>query len=63
MRDILDRLKAPGRSDPEANVFQLFKNWLCDAIKGKWLVVLDNADNDSFLLEPPTTFGLGEGKT
>jgi hypothetical protein len=63
VRDVLDRLKAPGRSDPEANVFQLFKTWLCDATKGKWLVVLDNADDDRFLLEPPTALGSGEGKT
>ncbi|GAB7334635.1 hypothetical protein MBLNU13_g06596t2 [Cladosporium sp. NU13] len=63
LRDVLDRLKTPGRSDPEANVFQLFKNWLCDATKGKWLVVLDNADDDSFLLETPTTLRSGEGKT
>jgi tetratricopeptide (TPR) repeat protein len=63
VRDVLDRLKAPGRSHPEANVFQLFRTWLCDARKGKWLIVLDNADDDSFLLEPPTTLGIGEGKT
>ena len=63
VRDVLDRLKAPRRSDPEANIFQLFKTWLCDATKGKWLVVLDNADDDSFLLESPTTLGSGEGET
>lgn len=36
-------------------MFKLLRTWLHDAKKGSWLVILDNADNVSFLLEPPDT--------
>ncbi|KAI7973725.1 hypothetical protein EIK77_000227 [Talaromyces pinophilus] len=36
----------PGRDDPKMNVFQLVSQWLCDESNGRWLMVLDNADDD-----------------
>lgn len=53
IRDTLEQLKVPGWSEPKANVFQLFRSWLRDEQHGRWLIVLDNADNVSFLVEPP----------
>lgn len=53
--DILDQLKVSRRNDPRANVFQLLRIWLWDAIRGDWLIVSDNADDVRFLLEPLTT--------
>ncbi|CAK1368378.1 unnamed protein product [Cercospora beticola] len=53
-RDTADLLQLFGREDPNADVLQLLRNWLRDASKGSWLMVLDNADDASFLLEPPT---------
>lgn len=38
-------------------MFQLLRTWLYDAKKGSWLVILDNADDVSFLLEPPDIAG------
>ncbi|CAG7947031.1 unnamed protein product [Penicillium salamii] len=35
-----------GRDDPKTNLFQLVYQWLCDARNGRWLMILDNADND-----------------
>ncbi|KAJ5938334.1 hypothetical protein N7466_001468 [Penicillium verhagenii] len=36
----------PGRDDPKTNILQLVFQWLCDARNGRWLMVLDNADDD-----------------
>ncbi|PPJ51655.1 hypothetical protein CBER1_08787 [Cercospora berteroae] len=54
-RDMADLLQLSGREDPNADVLQLLRNWLRDASKGRWLMVLDNVDDASFLLEPPTS--------
>lgn len=54
VRDVADLTKIPGRRDPKANVFELFRNWLCDSSKGRWLLVLDNVDDAGFLLASPT---------
>jgi tetratricopeptide (TPR) repeat protein len=37
----------PGREDPKTNILQLVYLWLCDPGNGRWLMVLDNADDDS----------------
>jgi hypothetical protein len=49
-RDIADRLKVRGRHDPKANIFKLVHDWLCDSARGKWVLILDNVDDASFLL-------------
>ncbi|GAM34005.1 hypothetical protein TCE0_014r01313 [Talaromyces pinophilus] len=36
----------PRQDDMEMNILQLVYQWLCDARHGRWLMVLDNADND-----------------
>ncbi|KAJ5745111.1 hypothetical protein N7520_010293 [Penicillium odoratum] len=36
----------PGRDDPKINILQLVYRWLCDPGNGRWLMVLDNADDD-----------------
>ena len=57
VRDVADQLKLPGRKNPKTDLLQLFRSWLRDENKGRWLVVLDNADNANVLLEPPATSG------
>ncbi|KAM0688913.1 hypothetical protein Q7P36_010989 [Cladosporium allicinum] len=54
VRGVLDQLRVRGRKDPKANVFQLLRNRLCDATKGPWLVILDNADDVRVLLGSPS---------
>ncbi|KAK8115635.1 hypothetical protein PG984_012137, partial [Apiospora sp. TS-2023a] len=44
-RGIAERLNLPGRSNPNANVCQLVNNWLCDEGNGRWVLILDNADD------------------
>ena len=46
-RDIADRLLLPGREDPKADVLQLVHAWLSDGRNGRWLMILDNVDDDS----------------
>ncbi|EPS32151.1 hypothetical protein PDE_07111 [Penicillium oxalicum 114-2] len=52
-RDIAEQLKIPHRLDPKANIFKLVENWLRDENKGKWICILDNADDDKFLCSLP----------
>ncbi|PYH80994.1 TPR-like protein [Aspergillus uvarum CBS 121591] len=48
-REIADRVKLPGRKDPKANIFQIVGDWLSEERRGKWILVLDNVDDDEFL--------------
>ncbi|KAG9568778.1 hypothetical protein KCU77_g642, partial [Aureobasidium melanogenum] len=41
-----------GRDDPKADIIQLFQGWLQNSRNGRWLLVLDNADEASYLLQP-----------
>ncbi|PVH92333.1 putative kinesin [Periconia macrospinosa] len=51
-REIANRAKISGRKDPNADIFQLVHDWLCNS-KDQWLLVLDNVDDASFLLDAP----------
>lgn len=53
-RDIADHLKISSRRNLRANIFKLVHDWLCDEKKGKWILVLDNVDNASFLIAQST---------
>ncbi|KAJ6133755.1 hypothetical protein N7523_000077 [Penicillium sp. IBT 18751x] len=55
LRDLADRVKIPGRQDRNANIFQLFGDWLQDGKIGKWILVLDNVDDDELLRKPLAT--------
>jgi tetratricopeptide (TPR) repeat protein len=50
-REIADQVKARGRKDPQADVFKLVHDWLRDAKNGRWLLVLDNADDAAVFAE------------
>ncbi|KAK3620567.1 hypothetical protein LTR22_025543 [Elasticomyces elasticus] len=51
VRDAADLVKIDGRNDPKADIYMLFRDWLRDERKGSWVIVLDNADDASFLVE------------
>ncbi|KAH6982588.1 TPR domain protein [Ilyonectria destructans] len=44
-RTIAERLGLPGCRDPETDILRLVRDWLCDERNGRWLMVLDNADD------------------
>lgn len=54
-RIIANRLRIPGRRDPNINILELVENWLQDERKGKWICILDNADDDKFLCSRSAT--------
>jgi hypothetical protein len=51
-REIADQVKLAGRKDPQADVFELVRKWLRNDKNGKWLLVLDNADDAAALSLP-----------
>ena len=55
LRTVAEQLKVRGRKKAQSEIFELLWSWLQDERNGKWLIVLDNADDTNFLLQPPTT--------
>ncbi|KXL43513.1 MAG: hypothetical protein FE78DRAFT_152156, partial [Acidomyces sp. 'richmondensis'] len=51
--DVAHQLKIYVGKDPRTDFLLLLQNWLRDEDNGRWLIVLDNADDASFLLQPP----------
>lgn len=45
-RDIAAKVELPGRDDPKVDTLQLVYDWFCDERNGRWLMVIDNADDD-----------------
>ncbi|KAJ5705346.1 hypothetical protein N7536_001035 [Penicillium majusculum] len=48
-RDIADHIQVQGRHDPNVDIFKLVENWLRDEKHGKWICILDNADDEKLL--------------
>jgi hypothetical protein len=47
----------PGRDDPKMNILQLVYQWLCDTRHGRWLMLLDNADDDNIFFRSDNADG------
>jgi hypothetical protein len=52
LRDLAERVKIPRRQDPAADIFQLVGNWLQDLEGERWVIILDNIDEDEYLHKP-----------
>lgn len=61
MRRLASRLKIIAHGDGVSDLFVGLHNWLGDERNGKWLVVLDNADDARFLLQQPGKDSSGSG--
>jgi hypothetical protein len=59
-REIAERVKIPGCTDPKQNIFELVARWLRDESKGRWLLVLDNVDDDAVLSTPQTSASMAQ---
>jgi len=46
-RNIAERTKVPGWDQPDVDILKLVYNWLCDEANGRWLIIIDNADDIS----------------
>jgi hypothetical protein len=44
-RTIADAVKLPGRNQPKADIPQLVYGWLSNERNGRWIVILDSADD------------------
>jgi tetratricopeptide (TPR) repeat protein len=53
-REIADQVKIRGQKDAQADVFKLVHDWLRNEKNGRWLLVLDNADDAGVLSPPPS---------
>jgi tetratricopeptide (TPR) repeat protein len=51
-KKIAERVKIPGWDDPKADVSRLVCNWLSNEDSGKWIMVVDNADDLSIFIAP-----------
>jgi tetratricopeptide (TPR) repeat protein len=56
-REIADQVKVRGHKDPQADVFKLVHDWLRNERNGRWLLVLDNAD-DAAVFSPKDSSAL-----
>jgi tetratricopeptide (TPR) repeat protein len=52
--EIAHQVKVRGRKDAQADVFKLVRDWLRNEKNGRWLLVLDNADDAGVLSPPPS---------
>ena len=48
-RGIAERVKIPRWDNPDADILMLVYSWLCDAKNGRWLLIIDNADDEEVL--------------
>ncbi|KAE8552519.1 hypothetical protein EYB25_003897 [Talaromyces marneffei] len=46
LQQIATVAEIPGWDNPKANILQLVYQWLCDESNGRWMMMLDNADDD-----------------
>ncbi|CAI7658979.1 unnamed protein product [Penicillium pancosmium] len=61
--DLASKAKIAGRKGSDVNIFTLVENWLQDDRKGKWIVILDNADDPEVLCSSPAGPHTTEGAT
>ena len=58
--EIAAQIELPGRDDPKTDIFCLVRNWLCDERNGRWLMIVDNADDDRVFASPGALDVLGD---
>jgi hypothetical protein len=51
-RAIADAVKLPGRNQPKANIPQLVYSWLSNERNGRWIMILDSADDSDVFYSP-----------
>ncbi|KAF2175866.1 hypothetical protein K469DRAFT_52280 [Zopfia rhizophila CBS 207.26] len=44
-RKIAERAKLPGWDQPDVDILKLVHSWLCDEANGRWVMIVDNADD------------------
>ncbi|KAF2828904.1 hypothetical protein CC86DRAFT_454536 [Ophiobolus disseminans] len=54
-RDIADLVRIVGRKDRDANILSLVYEWLRNTRNGRWVMILDNADDVAVLTHRPSS--------
>ena len=44
-RRIAEATRVFGWDDPKVDILQVVRTWLCDESNGRWVTIVDNADN------------------
>ncbi|KAJ5557363.1 hypothetical protein N7494_001278 [Penicillium frequentans] len=52
-RDIAEQVKIPDRQDLKIDIFRLVEDWLRNEKRGKWILILDNVDDDELFQKKP----------
>jgi hypothetical protein len=60
-REIEAQIELPGRDDPKTDILRAVHSWLCDESNGRWLMVVDNADDDRVFASAGDSDDLGGG--
>jgi tetratricopeptide (TPR) repeat protein len=58
-REIAVQVELPGRDDPKTDILRAVHSWLCDERNGRWLMIVDNADDDRVFAAPGATGATG----
>ncbi len=54
-RTIADAVKLPGRNQPKADIPQLVYGWLSNERNGRWIMILDSADDPDVFYTPTSS--------
>ena len=54
-RTIADTVKLPGRHQPKADIPQLVYGWLSNERNGRWIIILDSADDPDVFYTPTSS--------
>ena len=51
-KKIAQRVQLPGWDEPQADVLGMVSGWLSDETNGRWIMVVDNADDPKVIFDP-----------
>ncbi|KAH6667983.1 hypothetical protein B0J14DRAFT_519380 [Halenospora varia] len=54
---IAEIAKIDGLDKPGVDTLQLVSNWLCSEVNGRWVMIVDNADDPNVLFKQTTDYG------
>jgi hypothetical protein len=62
-KKIADRVKLRGWDDPKADILRLVSSWLSDESNGRWIMIIDNADDAGVFFNLSTAGLITEGSS
>ncbi|KAF4627699.1 hypothetical protein G7Y89_g10454 [Cudoniella acicularis] len=59
-RRIAEKVKIDGWDKPDVDILQLVTNWLCNEVNGRWVMIVDNADDPNVFFISSANHGLAQ---